>query len=109
MPVAKADELFSAAFTTFGQAATSETVVRTLGYAVPDALEGMLDVVHPTVSYVIPNLACSGQRPEKQHLAFHLRPHCPFVHLSQNITTPNPTASNSQLVKCHRLSHNHAS
>ncbi|TFL01868.1 Pro-kumamolisin, activation domain-containing protein [Pterulicium gracile] len=78
MPVAKADELFSAAFSTFGQAATSETVVRTLGYAVPDALEGMLDVVHPTVSYVIPNLACSGQRPEKQHLAFHLRPHCPF-------------------------------
>ncbi|KAI0046415.1 family S53 protease [Auriscalpium vulgare] len=54
VPVAKANELFGAQFTTFTHAASGSTSVRTLEYSIPANLQGHLDFVHPTIMFSSP-------------------------------------------------------
>ena len=52
LPVSQANELFSANFSTFKDSRAGIDVVRTMAYALPPELQGHVDFVHPTVSYV---------------------------------------------------------
>ena len=52
VPVDKANSLFNANFSTFKHQDSGKQVVRTLSYALPNSLQGHVDVVHPTVTYV---------------------------------------------------------
>ena len=49
VPVSKANTLFNAEFTTFSHRDTGSEVIRTLSYSLPSALQGHVDLVHPTV------------------------------------------------------------
>ncbi|KAI0261766.1 subtilisin-like protein [Gloeopeniophorella convolvens] len=49
--VSHANDLFDADFTTFVHDATGETTVRTLAYSIPVALQGHLELVHPTTTF----------------------------------------------------------
>jgi tripeptidyl-peptidase-1 len=51
--VSQAKELFDAEFSTFVQDGSGKSVVRTLAYSIPASLKDHLDVVHPTITWVI--------------------------------------------------------
>ena len=50
--VEKANSLFDAEFATFKHLSTDTDTVRTLEYSIPASLQGHLDFVHPTITYV---------------------------------------------------------
>ena len=50
VPVSKANTLFNAEFTTFKEQSSGNEVVRTLQYSLPEALQGHVDLVHPTIT-----------------------------------------------------------
>lgn len=52
VPVSKANEMFSAEFSVFKHVESGVESIRTLSYSIPFSLQGHLDVVHPTTSYV---------------------------------------------------------
>ncbi|KAI0261737.1 family S53 protease [Gloeopeniophorella convolvens] len=52
--VSLANELFDANFTTFTHSATGTEAIRTLAYSIPEALEGHIQLVHPTVTFPEP-------------------------------------------------------
>ncbi|KAL5512352.1 hypothetical protein ACEPAG_3344 [Sanghuangporus baumii] len=54
VPVSKANEMFSADFTTFQHQATGKQSVRTLAYSIPTELQGHLNLVHPTITFENP-------------------------------------------------------
>lgn len=56
MSVSQANEMFVAEFLTFQNQDTKQTVVRTLSYSVPVALEARISWVHPTVKFVAQSL-----------------------------------------------------
>ncbi|KAJ7863569.1 hypothetical protein B0H13DRAFT_2282079 [Mycena leptocephala] len=51
MTVSQANALLAANFSTFQNDGTNQTVVRTLSYSIPSALETSVDWVHPTTSF----------------------------------------------------------
>ncbi|KAI0066328.1 subtilisin-like protein [Artomyces pyxidatus] len=52
--VEHANELFDADFSTFTHDVTGEATVRTLSYSIPAALQGHLELVHPTITFPNP-------------------------------------------------------
>ncbi|KAJ7573721.1 family S53 protease-like protein [Mycena floridula] len=54
IPVAKADLLLNARFSTFLHDSTGEKYIRTLSYGLPIDLLGHIDLVHPTTSFAQP-------------------------------------------------------
>lgn len=50
VPVSKANEMFSADFSTFTHLDTGEQTIRTLEYSIPAALQGHIELVHPTIT-----------------------------------------------------------
>lgn len=56
VPVCKANELFETEFSIYTHDATGKQAIRTLSYSIPTELVGHLDLVHPTVTYVTPDL-----------------------------------------------------
>ncbi|EJF62034.1 subtilisin-like protein [Dichomitus squalens LYAD-421 SS1] len=52
--VSKANSLFDADFTTFAYQSSGKQVVRTLSYSLPEALQGHVDLVHPTINFPKP-------------------------------------------------------
>ncbi|GJE88140.1 S53 family peptidase [Phanerochaete sordida] len=59
VPVSKANEIFDADFAVYTHSETGKQAIRTMSYSIPDALEGHLDFVHPTISFPSPK----GLRP----------------------------------------------
>ncbi|KAI8982832.1 subtilisin-like protein [Trametes punicea] len=53
VPVSQANTLFNTNFTVFRHADTGAETIRTLAYSLPDALQGHVDLVHPTVSFPV--------------------------------------------------------
>ena len=53
VPVSKANTLFDANFSTFAHQDSDTQIIRTLSYALPQNLQGHVDLVHPTVTYVL--------------------------------------------------------
>ena len=53
VPVSKANALFDANFSVFAHEDTGMEAIRTLSYSIPAELQGHLDLVHPTVTYVL--------------------------------------------------------
>jgi tripeptidyl-peptidase-1 len=51
--VSHAKELFDAEFSTFVQDKSGKSVIRTLAYSIPASLMDYIDVVHPTITWVI--------------------------------------------------------
>jgi tripeptidyl-peptidase-1 len=47
------EELFDAEFSTFVHDGSGKSVIRTLAYSIPASLKDHLDVVHPTITWVI--------------------------------------------------------
>ena len=52
VPVSQANEMFDADFQVFEHSETGQQSVRTLAYSIPTELQGHLDLVHPTITYV---------------------------------------------------------
>lgn len=50
--VMQANEMFDADFQVFEHSETGQQSVRTLAYSIPTELQGHLDLVHPTITYV---------------------------------------------------------
>lgn len=50
VPASKANSLLDADFSVFTHAETGTMLVRTLAYSIPAALQGHLDLVHPTIT-----------------------------------------------------------
>lgn len=53
IPVSQANDIFGADFQTFEHSETGKQMVRTLAYSIPTELQGHLDLVHPTITYVL--------------------------------------------------------
>ena len=53
IPVSKASELLDAEFSTFKHVETGQESIRTLSYSIPADLVGHVNLVHPTITYVI--------------------------------------------------------
>lgn len=53
VPVHKANKLLDTDFTTFTHVATGKRSIRALSYSIPEDLRAHIDLVHPTVLYVI--------------------------------------------------------
>ncbi|KAJ7875520.1 family S53 protease [Mycena olivaceomarginata] len=53
MSVSQANKMFAAEFSTFQNQDTNQTVVRTLSYSVPIALQAGINWVHPTVNFPV--------------------------------------------------------
>ena len=53
VPVSQANEMFDADFQVFEHSETGQQSVRTLAYSIPTELQGHLDLVHPTITYVL--------------------------------------------------------
>ena len=51
--VSHATELFNAEFSNFVQEGSGKTIIRTLAYSIPESLKDHVQLVHPTISYVI--------------------------------------------------------
>ncbi|KAI9057998.1 subtilisin-like protein [Trametes sanguinea] len=51
VPVSKANSLFNTNFSVFQHADSGVETIRTLAYSLPKALQGHIDLVHPTVSF----------------------------------------------------------
>ena len=56
VPVSKANEMLDADFSVFTHDETGKEAIRTLSYSIPAELQGHLDLVHPTITYVMPHL-----------------------------------------------------
>lgn len=52
VPVSKANELFDADFAVYTHSGTGKQAIRTMSYSIPASLEGHLDFVHPTITFV---------------------------------------------------------
>ncbi|TBU27414.1 Pro-kumamolisin, activation domain-containing protein [Dichomitus squalens] len=52
--VSKANSLFDADFATFEHQSSGKQVVRTLSYSLSEALQGDVDLVHPTINFLKP-------------------------------------------------------
>lgn len=50
VPVSKANSLFNTTFSVFRREDSGAETIRTLAYSLPEALQGHVDLVHPTVS-----------------------------------------------------------
>ena len=50
VPVSLANKLLDTQFSTFTEVKTGKKTIRTLSYSIPAALQGHLDVVHPTIT-----------------------------------------------------------
>lgn len=53
MTIRKANQLLQANFSTFTQESTNQTVIRTLSFSVPEALQSITAVIHPTTIFPI--------------------------------------------------------
>lgn len=53
VPVSKANEMLAANYSTFIHDSSGQRLVRTLSYSIPSDLKGHIDLVHPTVTYVV--------------------------------------------------------
>jgi tripeptidyl-peptidase-1 len=51
--VKKANDLLDADFSVFTHQATGKQTIRTLSYSIPAALKGHIELVHPTILYVL--------------------------------------------------------
>ncbi|KAI1796803.1 family S53 protease-like protein [Ganoderma leucocontextum] len=70
VPVSQANTLFEANFSTFAHQDTpSKQFIRTLSYALPQSLQGHVDLVHPTV--IFPEPADLAPTQSKTKRAFH--------------------------------------
>lgn len=58
VPVSKANDMFDTVFTVFENEETGHQLVRTLAYSIPAELQGHLDFVHPTITYVKTLVIC---------------------------------------------------
>ncbi|KAJ2975171.1 hypothetical protein NUW54_g11774 [Trametes sanguinea] len=54
VPVNQANKLLNAEFSVFNHTASGTTAIRTLAYSIPSDLQGHLDLIHPTTSFVQP-------------------------------------------------------
>lgn len=54
MPVSKARTMLSADFSVFTHAASGQQTTRTLAYSIPTALQGRIELIHPTVAFPNP-------------------------------------------------------
>ncbi|KAJ2981143.1 hypothetical protein NUW54_g10910 [Trametes sanguinea] len=54
VPVNQASKLLNAEFSVFNHTASGTTAIRTLAYSIPSDLQGHLDLIHPTTSFVQP-------------------------------------------------------
>ncbi|KAJ6554859.1 family S53 protease [Mycena capillaripes] len=54
IPVAQANELLSTEFAVFTHVDSSETSIRTLAYSIPATLQGHIEFLHPTTSFLRP-------------------------------------------------------
>ncbi|KAI0367238.1 subtilisin-like protein [Pilatotrama ljubarskyi] len=72
VPVSRANDMFKTNFTVFRHTGTGTETVRTLAYSLPEALQGHVDLVHPTVSFPEPfaRPAASAQ-PVKRRATYH--------------------------------------
>ena len=52
IPVSQANTLLQADFTIFNHAETGTQLTRTLAYSIPVELQGHVDLIHPTITYV---------------------------------------------------------
>ena len=52
IPVSQANTLLQAEFTIFNHAETGTQLTRTLSYSIPVELQGHVDLIHPTITYV---------------------------------------------------------
>ncbi|KDR71935.1 hypothetical protein GALMADRAFT_74434 [Galerina marginata CBS 339.88] len=75
IPIEKANTLLGANFQVFKHTETGKEFVRTLSYSIPSALQGHIDVVHPTTTFDNPHV------------------HLPFI------STPKPPARGPQDLK----------
>jgi tripeptidyl-peptidase-1 len=50
IPVAKANDLLGADFSVFTDQTTGKQTIRTLSYSIPAALQGHVELVHPTTT-----------------------------------------------------------
>ena len=53
VPVNQANDLLGAQFSVFTHPDTKRQAIRTLAYSIPSELVGHLDLVHPTITYVV--------------------------------------------------------
>ncbi len=51
IPVSQANTLLDADFTIFNHSETGKQYTRTLAYSIPVALQGHIDLIHPTIRY----------------------------------------------------------
>ncbi|KAF7318601.1 Peptidase S53 domain-containing protein [Mycena chlorophos] len=54
LPVSQANSLLDTTFSTYKHVSTGKTVIRTLEYSIPTALQGHIDLVYPATSFVTP-------------------------------------------------------
>ncbi|KAJ7791695.1 family S53 protease [Mycena olivaceomarginata] len=82
MTVAQANSLLAADFSTFQIAATNETVIRTLSYSLPSALQKSIHWIHPTISFPDSNRPAALSRIKNTSSVTSARPQ--MVSLSAN-------------------------
>jgi tripeptidyl-peptidase-1 len=70
MSVSQANKMFAAEFSTFQNQDTNQTVVRTLSYSVPIALQAGINWVHPTVKSVTHWFLGSNIRADNGKISF---------------------------------------
>ncbi|KAF7300305.1 Peptidase S53 domain-containing protein [Mycena chlorophos] len=54
IPVSQANELLDTTFSVFSHLDSGKTMIRTLAYSIPTSLQGHIDLVYPTLSFVRP-------------------------------------------------------
>lgn len=52
IPVGQANTLLQADFTVFNHTETGTQLTRTLAYSIPTTLQGHVDLIHPTITFV---------------------------------------------------------
>ncbi|KAF7359720.1 Serine protease S53 [Mycena venus] len=91
MTVAQANTLLAADFSTFQIAATNQTVIRTLSYSIPSALQNSIHWIHPTISF--PDSNSLAAPPRINNISSVTSAHPPTVYLSadcQGLSNWNP-------------------
>ncbi|KAI0349765.1 family S53 protease-like protein [Trametes cingulata] len=71
LPVSKANDMFKANFSIFRHTATGTEAVRTLAYSLPEALQGHVDLVHPTVSFPVPFARSAASAQPENTTTYH--------------------------------------
>lgn len=94
--VSKANELLSANYSVFTHQTTKSQTIRTLSYSLPAELSGHVDLIHPTIGYVVPLLHFVLRHSNKRFLSSFPTgsTHSPVILSSQKRSLPR-TSLNS--------------